>query len=73
MAKRYLSDYSLFKSILIIIFLTKQSFVCNWPFLGEGFLKKFLSLTKSMSPEERAKALEDDEVCFLLQIHVKLA
>jgi len=29
--------------------------------LGEGFLKNFLSLTKSMSPEERAKALEDDE------------
>ena len=45
---------------------SKQTFICNWFFVGEGFLKNFLSLTKSMSPEERAKALEDDEVCLFL-------
>lgn len=30
--------------------------------VGDGFLKTFLEKTKAMSPEERARYLEEDEV-----------
>ena len=29
---------------------------------GEGFLKNFIDATKSLSPDEKGKKLEDDEV-----------
>ena len=29
---------------------------------GDGYLKEFLESTSTLSPDERAKALEDDEV-----------
>ena len=34
-------------------------------FKGDGFLKMFFEKTKTMSPEERAQFLEEDEVLLL--------
>ena len=34
--------------------------------LGKGFLKTFFDKTKNMTPEERGKYLEDDEVGYIV-------
>ena len=48
--------------ILLYIGLAWLRSVSVFPYLDDGFLKTFFEKTKSMTAEDRAKYLEEDEV-----------
>lgn len=64
-----------FQQLLFYILwnIIQKNVTCKWPpyiciHVGDGFLKTFFEKTKKMSPADRGKYLEEDEVTYIYSI-----